>query len=675
MSQNKTEKFDPIIDGEDRFKSAVQIVVYSLAVATVAYHIYYSLRTPMDRTQHANIHLGLLLAVFYLSTLDFDAVGRKGKMFNWASLGLLALTILGSIYVHLNFDRWLHEASALLVYSQVDLLIGLAMICIVTHATWRAYGKLLAAVILASLSYGLIGPSLPGLFYHSGMTPEQLIFMNSITLNGVYGFLLEIGSTWVVIFILFAGLVQSYGGMQYIMKMGTKISGAAQSGIAQVAIVASMAMGSITGSSAANVATTGSFTIPLMTDNGIRGKIAGAIESVASTGGQMLPPVMGSAAFIMADILGVSYFEVIRGAFLPAMLFYLGIICVVHLEALKHNWGTTQVTASDIDTPATTTASSTSSRHSVIDDLIEGIPYIVPVGILIYLLVVLRYDPMTAGTYAILSLLGTSLIRDVMIGGYSAADLRSAVSQWARATIEGCKIGVINMAPLTAVLASLGIIVRVLTESGFTHRFSLQMVALGGGIFALVLVLAMVASILFGLGMPTPAAYVVVATLTAPGLVQLGVGELTAHMFVFYFALLSTITPPVALSCAVASGISGSDFMETCIETIRLGFFAFIIPFVFILNESLIYWNGAETWLTLASVGIGMIGLAMAITGHNGTQSLSVLRRSGYLGTSLVILLVLSGSTQAIVAGILLAWLTAVNLSGADLPGKFLIRR
>ncbi|WP_174811739.1 TRAP transporter permease [Salinadaptatus halalkaliphilus] len=625
----------------------VRIALYTLGVVTVIWHLYYASSGRMPRSQHANIHLGLMLTAFYLAALNFSPDDIRERLDNVVSAGLLVTIVACTAYVHIHYWRWLRQAREQYIYTNVDLLVGAVIMVITIHATWKAYGKLLGLVTVAAIGYGYFGPMFPGILNHGGFDLETIIYSNSVALNGVYGFLLGVGATWVVIFILFAGIIESYGGMDYVIKLGRTIGSRISSGIPQVAVVSSMLMGSITGSSAANVATTGSFTIPLMQDNKIEDKYAASIESIASTGGQILPPVMGSAAFLMADIIGVAFADIIVAALLPALLFYVGMAFIVHLSAHRYGW---LMDEDEFD------AIPEEERMGVLETLISTAPYTIPLVILIYTLVALRWDPMTAGMWAILSLIPAALVRDLILDRPST----HTVKIWGRRTIEGCKIGVVNMAPLTAVLASLGIVIQIITQTGFALDFSLRMVSIAGGVFIAVLFLAMVASILFGLGMPTPAAYVVVAVLTAPGLIQLGVGEITAHMFVFYFALLSTITPPVALSCAVACGIAGASFWDVCKETVRLGLFAFLIPWVFIINEPLIYWEGTTTALLFVTTSVGMLAVVIALVGYDLQAKLNAISRGLYMVVGLGIWFVPNMAAKIGLSVFLVVWVIAV---------------
>lgn len=625
----------------------IRIMLYTLGIVTVVWHLYYAYSGQMPRSQHSNIHLGLLLSAFYLSDLDFSRQGTRERLKNVVSAGLVIIIAATTAYVHIHYWRWLREAREQLIYTNTDLIVGAIIILITIHATWKAYGKLLGLVTIFAIVYGYAGPLFPGILNHGGFSFETIIYSNSVALNGVYGFLLGVGATWVVIFIFFAGIVESYGGMEYAIEVGKSIGSRVSSGIPQTAVIASMLMGSITGSSAANVATTGSFTIPLMQNNKIGDKYAAAIESIASTGGQILPPVMGSAAFLMADIIGVSFVDIIQAAIIPALLFYIGMAFTVHLSANRHGW---LLREDDIR------GVSEEDGDGVVEMLISTAPYTLPLAVLIYTLVVLRWDPMSAGMYAILTVVPAALFRDFILDGSSTRTIRI----WGRRTIEGCKIGVVNMAPLTAVLASLGIVIQIITQTGFALSFSLQMIALAGGVFLAVLALAMLASILFGLGMPTPAAYVVVAVLTAPGLVRLGLGDITAHMFVFYYALLSTITPPVALSCAVACGIAGATFWNVCKETMRLGLFAFLIPWIFVFNESLIYWDGAMTALVFVTASVGIISVIIALVGYDFRTDLGYPTRAAYMAVGLGICFLSNTMFKLGLSAVLIVWLIAI---------------
>lgn len=629
----------PDTDSLERFVTGL---IYFLAAVTVVYHVYYAFEIPYARTLHANIHLGLLLSIFFLTILEFSPETWRDHLKNATAVVLIGMLIVVTVYFHLNYDRWLEQGRNMLIYTDVDLVIGLAAMIVVFVATWWSFGRVLGVVILAAIAYGLAGPYFPGIFFHSGYSVENIIFMNTIQLDGVYGSLLGISSTWVGIFVLFAGLVEGYGGLGAVIGVAKSSSRHLKSGAIQAAVVSSMILGSIMASSTANTATTGSFTIPLMKSQGVRPKTAAAIEAVVSNGGQILPPVMGSSAFIMAQILGISYFTIIKGAFLPAVLFYVVSALIVHLLTLKNGWGINAESVIDsqnelssgyynnLDKDVKVDYSGEDGRRDLITDLV---PLIIGIGVLVVTLIILRYGPLTAAAYTIVILAPTVLLRDFVQEGVS---VDVAVS-WLKRSVDGCRLGAQNMAPITAVLGSLGIVVVILSASGFSHRLSLGIVSIAVGLF-MVLFLAMFASIIFGMGLPTPAAYVVVAILTAPALVEFGIEPLVAHMFVFYFALLSSITPPIALAAAVGAGIAGTKFWETAVESVRLGLFAFMIPFMYVQNQELIIWNGTETAVTFALALVGVFSLAIVLVGYDWRNSISYPERGLYLAFAVPIM-------------------------------------
>jgi len=373
------------------------------------------------------------------------------------------------------------------------------------------------------------------------MSWEQISREGAIGLSGAYGFIFGVGTTWVAIFIMFAGMAKAYGLMDFITQISREVRKVFHSGVVHVAVLGSMAMGSITGSAAANTATTGSFTIPMMKDQGVRPDYAAAIESVASSGGQMMPPVMGVAAFLMADILGVSYLTVIRAGLIPALLFYFSVLVAVHLVILRFGWTVPERGTFD---------------RSVIT---PGIHFSVPLFVLIYTLVVLeltRWERVCirSSRWSSRCISGTSSSTVSRVGNGRRHD--ETDDRW-------LQTGAVDMAPLVGMLASLGVVLGLVNQTGLSQKISTQMLDLAAGIFILLLVLSMVTSVLFGLGMPTPAAYILVVILVAPSMVSFGVDQLTAHMFVFYFAMLSAITPPVAVvAVAIGSQISGAALRQ-----------------------------------------------------------------------------------------------------------------
>jgi len=611
-------------------------IIYAFAVFLTLYTIYYAYTLFWVRVRFANIFLGVGVALFYLVQLLEKHVAQRDvddleaetadegsslsdyRLWEVADVVMLlagavvALAVAG--YVELHFARLLEDAP-IFGWTTTDYYVGVAAMLLVTDATRRAYGNVIAGVVVAGIAYAFVGPYLPGVLYHTGMDWQQVARNGAIGLSGVYGFILEVGTTAVAIFLMFAGMAKAYGLMDLVLNLSREVRNVLETGVVQVAVVGSMIMGSITGSAAANTATTGSFTIPMIKDQGVREDFACAIESVASSGGQMLPPIMGVAAFLMADILGIPYLEVVKAGLFPALLFYFSVGAAVHLIIHKFDW--------------TTDAEGTFDKSILLD----GIHYVIPLGILLYTLVVLRFSPLSAGFYTIVALVPSALLKR-LIDAYREDDSPAEVAvDFTVTTFDGLRQGAVDMAPLVGILASLGIVITMVEQTGLGARISFRMLALAGGVLVVLLLLAMATSILFGLGMPTPAAYIVVAALVAPALTTsetFTIQPLTAHMFVFYFAMLSAITPPVAVAVAVGARIADSDFLQSCKQALRIGAPGFVIPFAFVANDGIIIWS-STTPIDLFVVLAGTVAVVVATVGYDGASDLGWPHRIVYL--------------------------------------------
>ncbi|WP_144905099.1 TRAP transporter permease [Halobellus captivus] len=573
-----------------------------LSVAVIAY----AMRSYLPKQLFTNLVLGLSLVTYFLgrarAEVD-DADGRSSRPLLLSCALLIVLSIAAVAYVHLAFDRWL-ETGAFVIYNNADLITGGLLIVLVTVVTSDKFGHFLGALVLATVLYGVGGPYLPSILNHGGLTLETIVFKNTISLQGVYGFLTQIAATWVAIFVIFAGIVRMFGGFDLILELTERLEGSFSGAVPQTAVVSSMFMGTMMGGAGVNVAATGSFTIPLMQERGILGKHAGAIESVASTAGQVLPPIMGSAAFIMADILGIAFADVAIAAAIPAFLYYGVTSYGVYQWSIWYDWESGGSEAED-----------SAPEKSRTEFFVQGAQYLIPLVVLIYLLIVQRFGPLYSGLYTVLTLFATRFVYLQLHDGISLSTFRKYLRQF----LSGLRHGGESAAPFVALLAALAVVINIFGATGLTNRITFALSTLTGASFVGILVISMILALLFGLGMPTPAAYLLVATIIAPVIVELGalhsivVEPITAHMFVFYFALLSALTPPVALAVAMAINISGSDFIETALASIRLGGPTFLIPFVFVYNPALIFWSFPETPIALLVQAIGLM-VALSVT-------------------------------------------------------------
>jgi TRAP transporter 4TM/12TM fusion protein len=633
-------------------KHPIELLVYVLAVVFFAYHMWYAYSFAIPRARHGIIHLAMVLALWgIVRMLDVDRTTLRGKLAA-VGYGLYSVVSVVPLYViESNYDSIVLAAG---IYEKQYVQLGALVIVLVFIALLHV-SRLISGIALFGLVYSYYGPQMPGILQHRGLTTERIITMNTVEMEGLFGTLLQISATWVVIFLILAGLMEKYGGMATFIKGMTRIAARRKRiEIGQVAVAASMFMGSINGSTAANTATTGAFTIPLMKENGYRPKVAAAIEAVASCGGQVLPPIMGAGAFLMAELIDPNYSEIVVGAVAPALLFFLTVAVSISLT-----------TRGTVTTTIETEADARSGLQRVFD-VVRHFEYFGMFVVLLWWLIRVRADPMVAGFYSIVTLLALRLVRVVgEIGMDDETEAVPALLLYFRETLEGLRRGAEATLDITILLASLGIVIRALIVTGFAQQLSSYLVTVSGGVVVTMLFLAMLAAIAFGMGMSTTAAYMIVAVLVAPSLVQIGVPEFTAHMYVFYFAIVSNITPPIALSVIIGQGIAESEFWETALESLKMGFPMFLLPFAFIYNDSLLY-PSAMTPIAFLLVLVGFVALSVALTGQVRNR-IRVPFRLGFLLLGLGVVFAPALAVQAVLAGVVvIGVLYAANLDGVS---------
>ncbi|MFC6837866.1 TRAP transporter permease [Halomarina ordinaria] len=618
------------------------LLLLVIGVVATAYHLWYARSYPFSIGLHMVIHLGLLATLTSILVFDPDfreADNLLAKIDNAVVIPVEFLVSIGlTYYLWSNYQRLAFESLG--IYTDTDILVGGVLILLVLDLSRRTFGWVLTGIAIFGLVYALYGQFFPGILQHQGVSFERLITANTVELAGIYGQILRVGSTYIVIFIIFAGFLEAYGALSYFIDLGARAGRNIRSGVTQTAVIASLGMASVNGSAAANSATTGAFTIPLMKREGIRSETAAAIESVASSGGQVMPPIMGAAAFIMAEITGTGYLGIVQIGLLPALLFYGTIVVAVHLITLKEGAGKTDL-VSDAETKSGTSVlidTRTPEDPTDVNDIAIGttdeelaaqldpegsLPLWkqlvkssflwVPVGVLIYTLVWLRYGALLAGFYATISTVPVAFVQRLVL---SDEELKTTVTGFVADTLDACRIGIENTAPITMALAVMGLFVGILNLTGFTQVFASTLVDLAGGVLILLAIFAMFAAILFGLGMPTVAAYIVAVLLIAPALVNVGVPLETAHFFVFYFAILSALTPPVAIACIVTTRIANANFWQVCYKAVLLGLPLFVLPYVFLVNPTLLYWEFPMTLVTFFVLYLGLAAISVAVINY-----------------------------------------------------------
>jgi TRAP transporter 4TM/12TM fusion protein len=590
--QERYEREDALPSRETRLGK----LIYVLGVIIAAGNIVFLYFRPMLASKYTNLHLmGAFLVFFLLSVYEHRPISewglRKRVIMSLFGLGTLA-GLVGTGYVHVMHDVLSYERYG--SYLLPDYVAAALLVVAVLIATQRAYGWIIASVGIAALLFAKFGPYFPSLLNHAGMTNQRILEIAALNFTGVYHTILQIGATWIFVFVIWAGIVEAFGGLDSFMDIGFLVGKRFKSGIAQTAVVSSMIMGSISGSPMANIVVTGSFTIPMMKDRGLDSNTAAAIETVASTGGMILPPIMGSVAFLMVSFLGVSYGHIILAGALPAILFYASIVVSVHILVLKSDIDMS--VDRDIDTQQT-------AKYFT--------PVLLSVLVLIYLLIIVRLGPGLAGVYTIATLVAGVFVRDML----TSEGWVDPAAEFARKLLQGLARGTVRMVPLTMALAVMGLIISTFNITGVGFRIALSIVDFSGGSILILLGLVMISSIIMGMGMPTPAAYLLTIALVAPAMVEVGFADITAHFFVFYFAMLAAITPPIALGAAVAANVAGGDFLTVAMKSMKLGLPLFLLPFVFAAHESLLQLSGIDTVIAFGVTMVGFLFLTLALHG------------------------------------------------------------
>ena len=501
---------------------------------------------------------------------------RDRQGLHWADvlLAVAAVAVLG--YILFNVQA-LRLRSGTGMAQPGDFYAALVGVLLILELTRRVAGLALVIIAGVFILYSFAGPYLPGFLGHRGYNPTRF-FSYIYTDQGILGDPIAVSSTYIILFITFAAFLQASKVGDYFVNFAFAAAGRARGGPAKVAVFASGLMGMINGTSAGNVVSTGSLTIPLMKRVGYPARSAGAIEAAASSGGQIMPPIMGAGAFIMAEVTGIPYTDIVIAAIIPSILYFASVYFMVDLQATRLGMkGLPQ------------------NELPVFRELLKQVYLFIPIIILIYALFA-GYSVIRAGTLAMIAAAVVSWLTPHRMGPTA---LLKAFELAAKMSIQ-----------LVAVCACAGIIVGVIALTGVGARFSTLLLAIAAQNQLLALFFAMCIAIILGMGMPTTAAYAVAAAVVAPGLVQLGIPVLTAHFFVFYFAVMSAITPPVALAAYAGAALSGSDPMRTSVESFRFGLAAFVVPFMFFYSQALLMQG---TWLEIlhvfvtASVGVYLL--------------------------------------------------------------------
>ncbi|MBP2242836.1 TRAP transporter 4TM/12TM fusion protein [Cytobacillus eiseniae] len=576
--QKILEKYDPEA-GTRKLKGIIGWIVFFGLLSFSLFHLYTGVFGMLTAQLQRSVHLGFALAlIFLLFPARKKDKGRKHKV-AWYDIILAILGVAVGAYWPLFIDEIVMRAGRL---TEIDFLVGLLAVLLVLEATRRAVGLPITIIAIVFLLYALFGPYMPSFLAHRGLDLERLVQTMFFTTEGILGTPLGVSSTFIFLFLLFGSFLVKTGVGQYFNDLAVSIAGKATGGPAKVAIFSSALQGTISGSSVANVVTSGSFTIPMMKKLGYKKEFAGAVEATASTGGQIMPPVMGAAAFLMVEFIGggITYWEIAKAAAIPALLYFSGVWIMTHFEAKRLGLRGLK----DEEMPNK-------------KEVLKKIYLLLPILAVIFLLM----SGMSVIRAALLSIVITIVVSAI------SKETRINFRDFIDALVDGARTAL----GVAAATAAAGIIVGVVVKTGLGLKMANGLLDLSGGLLIPTLMLTMVAAIILGMGSPTTANYVITSTIAAPAIILLGVPDLSAHLFVFYFGIVADITPPVALAAFAAAGVSGGDPIKTGVNASKLAIGAFIIPYMFVLSPELLMID--TTWYYLIWVVFTAISGMMAI--------------------------------------------------------------
>lgn len=558
--------------------------LYIVAVLVSCYHLYTAFFGPPVTLKHRSLHVAMMLSMaFIMYPFSRKCDNKKVAWYDWI---FVVLSCAVPFYVWTDYLGVVERAGRA---SETDMVIATLLVVLVLEASRRVTGWALPILSLTFIAYGLFGRDMPGIFAHRGYSWIALSNHFFANTEGIYGTSVSVAASYIFLFILFGCVMNKCGMGQFFNDLALSLAGGSKGGPAKVSVIASGFLGSINGSAIANVVTTGAFTIPLMKKTGYSKEFAGAVESSASVGGQLLPPIMGAAAFIMAEMLGVQYSSIVIWATLPALLYYLGIMIQVQLRASKD--GLVGLPKEKLP-----------NVSAVVKD--KGHLFL-PI---IFLLYMLFFSGRTVINSAFLTIIVTIIVSQFK------ASTRMGVKDIVDALADGAK----QTVSVAIACACVGIIIGVSSKTGFGLTIANTIISIGEQSLLFTLVFTMITCMILGMGLPSIPAYIITATIAAPAVSKLGIPAAAAHMFSFYFAMFANLTPPVALAAFAAAGLSGGDPMKTGLQSVKLSIAGFIVPFMFVYSPQLMLINTTWTegiWVTLSAC-LGVFLIAVTTEGY-----------------------------------------------------------
>ncbi|HHE38279.1 MAG TPA: TRAP transporter permease [Candidatus Cloacimonetes bacterium] len=592
-------------------------IIHLLAVLWALFQLALPKFIILDSLIVRAIHLGFAVSLVFLSVPIFKQKGEieykkeNIPLYDWL-LGIIG--VLAVLYIILDWTGISMRAGRPILR---DIFISVILILLVLEAARRIIGPALSIIAILFTIYAFLGPYMPSIFAFKGVSLTKYISQIALSMEGIYGIPLDVSANTVFLFVLLGSMLEKVGAGHFFNDLAISLLGKYKGGPAKAAVVSSGLTGLVSGSSIANVVTTGTFTIPLMKKVGYPGKIAAATEVAASTNGQLMPPIMGAAAFIIAEYLGISYLEVVKAAAVPAIVSYFALFYITHLEASK--LGMTGLPKPDIP--------------RFFDVLKKGFHYLIPLLILIYELLIARHTPKLAAFNAIISLIIIVILKEIINAFQKKRNILQAFLNSLKILLNGMQAGSKNMLSVALATATAGIVVGIVTMGIGSMIVQIVEVISGGNIFLLLIITA-IASLILGMGLPTTATYIVMASITVPVIIKLSaihsinpIPAISAHLFCFYFGILADDTPPVGLAAYTAAAIAKSDPIKTGIQGFIYDLRTAVIPFMFVFNPELVLYNITNIFQIFLIFGMAVIG-AFAFT--NAVQGWFIKKNKWY---------------------------------------------
>jgi TRAP transporter 4TM/12TM fusion protein len=551
------------------------------------------------------IHLGFALTLTFL-IYPFS----RGKKISFFDIVISITAAFCCLYIYFFYDQLIARGGVLLKVDiasfsiPLEIIIGSTGILILLEATRRTIGTPLVIIAVCFLLFSYFGRYAPEIISHGGLSLKRLVGFQWFDQEAIFGIPIGVSVDFIFLFVLFGALLETAGGGKYFLDLAFSMVGRMRGGPAKAAILGSGLTGLISGSSIANTVTTGTFTIPIMKKSGFSKEKAGAIEVSASVNGQIMPPVMGAAAFVMASFIGVTYFEIVKHAFLPAIISYLALFYISHLEALKMNLKGMEE----------------SEIPNLKKTFLDGLHFLIPIFVLIYMLVFLRYTASYSIFFATITLILVNLVQKL----FKESDYLFALKSWFNQTVVGFEKGALNMVGVGIAIATAGIIVGAVGSTGLSTNLIIVIESIAKDNIVILLFLTIILCLLLGMGLPTTANYVVVASLMAAVLVEVGAASgfifplIAVHLFVFYFGLMADVTPPVGLASYAAAAISGGDPLRTGMQAFWYSLRTAILPIVFLFNHELLLIGIENIWHGLLVIVTSLIGILIFTSATQG---------------------------------------------------------